>query len=460
MMAEKNNSNTKFAERKEVFRLAVRNLTRSKRRNVVLAIAIAFGFFVVTVIDGLTTGAVGNLEDEITELAGGTVLIGGYEKVPGETEGKYKLVNIIRDKNYITDVVNELHVDYKYCSRYTSSAGQLVFAGKKLLGTIYGRDFQQDKNLVESFKLKEGSLDDIYDENAIVMSEEMAEGLNVQLGDTVMYNTETIYGQMEFGEFVVKAIIKGNSFMSGMIAYANIETVNKLVGIPEGGYSTFTIFLNRKNLQDIVAQLIEEKIRADGVNVSSRMEAIRTNPSNIGRGIDKQFIGDDIVWDGVKYGVISLNDQIQAMKTVMNVIHIITFVILLVILLIVMVGIANTYRMVLLERIREIGTMRALGMSGKSTGRVFTTEALILSIIGAIAGLLVGIVFMMLLGIPSINNPSVQMFLYKSHLSFKLSFGTILLQFILMIFMTAVAVHGSAKKASKMQPAEALRTVK
>lgn len=145
MMAEKNNSNTKFAERKEVFRLAVRNLTRSKRRNVVLAIAIAFGFFVVTVIDGLTTGAVGNLEDEITELAGGTVLIGGYEKVPGETEGKYKLVNIIRDKNYITDVVNDLHVDYKYCSRYTSSAGQLVLQEKNFLEQFMAATFSRIK---------------------------------------------------------------------------------------------------------------------------------------------------------------------------------------------------------------------------------------------------------------------------------------------------------------------------
>lgn len=450
----------RFAERFEVFRLAIRNLTRNKRRNLVLAIAIAFGFFVVTVIDGLTTGAVGNLEDEITELAGGTVMIAGYEKVPGESEGKYQLVNIIRDKEYISSIIDELNIDYKYFSRYTASAGQLIFSGKKILGTVYGRDFAQDKNLIDSFKILEGSLEDIYDENAIVMSEQMAEALNIQLGDTVMYKATTIYGQLEFGEFVLKAIIKGNSFMSGMIAYANIETINKLVSIPEGGYSTFTIFLNNKNLQNVVAQSIEEKIREDGINVSSRAQAALTNPSNIGRGIDKQFVGNDIVWDGVKYGVESLNDEIPAMKTVLYVIHVITFVILLVILLIVMVGISNTYRMVLLERIREIGTMRALGMTGKNTGRVFTTEALILSVFGAIAGLLVGIIFMILIGLPSIHNQAVQMFLYKSHMTFKLSLGTIILQFILMILMTTIAVSGSAKKAAKMQPAEALRTVK
>ena len=80
-------------------------------------------------------------------------------------------------------------------------------------------------------------------------------------------------------------------------------------------------------------------------------------------------------------------DEIPAIKTVLNVVHIVTTVILIVILLIVMVGVSNTYRMVLYERIREIGTMRALGMTGKDTGRVFTTEAVILCIIGAVLGL-------------------------------------------------------------------------
>mgnify|MGYP003502787602 FL=1 len=56
----------------KIFKLALRNLTRQKRRNVILAIAIAFGFFVVTTIDGLISGMVGNLEDCITELTGGS----------------------------------------------------------------------------------------------------------------------------------------------------------------------------------------------------------------------------------------------------------------------------------------------------------------------------------------------------------------------------------------------------
>ena len=77
--------------------LALRNLTRNKRRNAILAVAIAFGFFVVTAIDGLTSGMVGNLENQITQLVGGNVVVQGLEWLPPETAGgKAKLVNIVR----------------------------------------------------------------------------------------------------------------------------------------------------------------------------------------------------------------------------------------------------------------------------------------------------------------------------------------------------------------------------
>jgi len=115
---------------------------------------------------------------------------------------------------------------------------------------------------------------------------------------------------------------------------------------------------------------------------------------------------------------------------------------------------------VLYERIREIGTMRAIGMTGNDTGRMFTTEAVILCIIGGIAGLVMGIALMLALGTIHIENEAVQMFLKAGHMTFTLSPVSIIIQYVLMILLTTFAVHGTAKKASRMSPAEALRTVK
>lgn len=47
---------------KSTIRMALRNLSRQKRRSFMLALAIGFGFLVVTAIDGLAGGAVKCLE--------------------------------------------------------------------------------------------------------------------------------------------------------------------------------------------------------------------------------------------------------------------------------------------------------------------------------------------------------------------------------------------------------------
>ena len=125
-----------------------------------------------------------------------------------------------------------------------------------------------------------------------------------------------------------------------------------------------------------------------------------------------------------------------------------------------MVGVANTYRMVLYERIREIGTMRALGMTGRDTKKVFTSEAVILCVIGAVIGLILAIIAMAIVHTIPVSNEALSFFLQKGHFSFTVSVGTIILQYILLIVLTSLAVRGSAKKAAQLSPAEALRTIK
>ena len=445
----------------KILKLSFRNLTRQKRRNIILVIAIAFGFFIVTSIDGLTTGTIGNLEDLIAQLEGGTVLISGYEKIQPLHEGENaQLVNIIRDKEYISSLIEKSGINYTSISRFTSSSGQIVFNGKKILCTMYGRELDTDRELRDSFTIIEGSKEAMMEENAIIITDSMAKTLNVQLGDSVFFTTTTIYGQNTVGEFIVKAIVKGNNFFSGMTAYAPIKEINTLLDIGEDGYSTCTLYLANKNDQEKVALNIEEMIRSDGVPVSDRMAAKSVDEGSVSSEITKQFTDDSIMWEGIKYQIKTINDVVPLIKTVINVVHTVTTIILVIILIIVMIGISNTYRMILYERIREIGTMRALGMGGRDTGAVFTSEALILSVTGACVGLVLSIVFMCIICSFGIHSESLGMFLHNGHLSFKLSPVTIIVQYALMIVLTVIAVSGTAHKASRMSPAEALRTVK
>lgn len=445
--------------------LALRNLTRNKRRNAILAIAIAFGFFVVTAIEGLTTGMVGNLENQITQLIGGNVLIRGVEYIkPSTPGGKASTANIMRNKNYIKNIVDESKIPYEYCSLFTDSYGSIIFSGKKNTILLYGRDLK-DKRLNDSFQFVSGGINtDI--KNGIIISDKTASALNLQVGDNILYSTTTVYGQNTFADMTVTGILKSSGFFSTIQSYADIEDVNELLEMPAGGYSLFSVYLKNKKQQTLLANFIEERISKDhesnpDVSVTSRAEAMRTNPKNISAGLRKQVNPNKkYEWQGVKYMSTTFYDQVPQIETVLNIVHIITTVILIVILLIVMVGVSNTYRMVLYERIREIGTMRALGMSGKDTRRIFTNEAVILCIIGAIAGLIIATIVMTIVHFIPIANESLSFFLKKGHFTFKLSIVSIIIQYLILIILTTFAVRGSAKQAAKMNPAEALRTVK
>jgi len=451
---------------KNSINFSLKNLTRQKRRNAVLVIAIAFGFFVVTAIDGLTSGIVSNLEEQIAQLMGGNVLTEGLEWKNPETEGgKASLINIVRDRDYMKKIVDECNIKYDYYSCFTMSGGQIIFNGKKSMIQLYGRDLTE-KEFQKTLQLRSGKADSSVP-NGIVISDKVADSMNLQVGDQVIYTTNTVYGQNAVADLTIMGIMKSNSFINTMQSYCDIEDLNRIVEMPEGSYSLFSLYLPDENQQTKAAVAIEERIRQDAeknpdINVTDRKLAMQTNPTNIGWGIEKQVDSSkpENEWQGTKYVVETLYDEIPQIKTVMNIVHMVATIILLVILLIVMIGVANTYRMVLYERIREIGTMRALGMDSKDTKKVFTSEAVILCVLGAMLGLIIAIIVMSIVRMIPISNEALSLFLQNGHFSFKVSIGTVILQYILLIVLTSLAVRGSAKQAASLSPAAALRTVK
>src|SRR5690606_24259833 len=67
-----------------------------------------------------------------------------------------------------------------------------------------------------------------------------------------------------------------------------------------------------------------------------------------------------------------------------------TSIILLLVFVIAAVGISNTMLMVIFERTKEMGTLRAIGMRNRDIGLMFLVEAGGIGFIGSVAGLAFG----------------------------------------------------------------------
>ena len=444
----------------KTLKLSLKNLTRQKRRSATLAIAIAFGFMIVTLFDTFVSGVVSNFENQFTQLFGGTVLIQGLKKLPPEAGQKNSsLIHVMEDKGYLQQIVDKSKIKYSNLNHYSNTSATMIFEGNTSNAVVYGRDLT-DKNLIDALQIIEGNKDEFTLPNSIILTDKTAEALNVHINDTIIFKTTTIYGQNTVEDFIVRGIYKGNSFLGTLMAYTNIEDLNRVIELPEGGYTTFTVYLENKNDQYKLAQFIEEEIRKNGKPVTERALAVETNPANIGKGIEKQLTPEEIQWDGIKYAIETIYDELPFLSYVFFYVHAITLTILLVILLIVMVGIANTYKMVLYERIKEIGTMRALGTERKYVKRIFKNEATLLCLIGAVVGMLMAFFIGYSVSQITIESEILSFFLYKNHFTFKVSVFSIILQYALLIILTRLSVLRVASKASKMSPAEALSTVK
>jgi putative ABC transport system permease protein len=123
------------------------------------------------------------------------------------------------------------------------------------------------------------------------------------------------------------------------------------------------------------------------------------------------------------------------------------YVLLALAVLVSLFGIANTLALSIHERTRELGMLRAIGMSRRQVRTMIRYEAVITALIGAILGMILGLIFATLMAEPLKDE------------GFTLSYpvGSLLLLLVFAAIAGVLAAIGPARRASRLDVLEALQ---
>ncbi len=117
-------------------------------------------------------------------------------------------------------------------------------------------------------------------------------------------------------------------------------------------------------------------------------------------------------------------------------------------------GIVNTMYISVLQRTREIGLLKALGMRSPDVGRLFRFEAAWIGFLGAVIGSVLAVITGVLLN-PWINE---QLELGEGNFLLMFELAQIIALIAILIIISILAGWLPSRKAAKLDPIEALRT--
>lgn len=174
--------------------------------------------------------------------------------------------------------------------------------------------------------------------------------------------------------------------------------------------------------------------------------------ASVKNGVDPAVVKQALIDKG--YGAQTAKDLQGLLFTIVNVLQGIVFGFGILALITSVFGIINTQYISVLERTREIGLMKALGMRGGHVSRLFQFEAAWIGLLGGV----IGAVFAVLAGL--ILNPWITDMLTLGEGNYLLIFQPlyITLLIIVLVIVAMLAGYFPARRAAKLDPIEALRT--
>lgn len=314
----------------------LKNPFRRKNSAILAIVGIAIGIVVIVALGGITDGLIDTFEE--------TIHAGGADfSISGKETGDSAYGTNTIDANWTEKIANVSGVDKAYAIYVV-----LTSVGDDYMNTLIGIDPSGSE--LADISIKDGRM---FEDNTseAILGEIYADDNNYSVGDNIVINGE---------DFEVVGIYQtGDQNMAGGV-FTSISKVGELMD-DEDSISNIYVKVNKGEDPQTVADRIDAMYGENITTVTSVME-------------------------------------MGQMADMLNMLQASTWAISLLAIVVGGLGIINTMLMSVFERTREIGVLKAVGWSNKKILTMIVGESLVITVVSAIIGSLIGFGACTLLG--------------------------------------------------------------
>ncbi|MEK7439049.1 MAG: ABC transporter permease [Pseudomonadota bacterium] len=284
----------------------------------------------------------------------------------------------------------------------------------------------------------------------ILVPQLLARGMKVKVGDTIVLVATNRDGSVNGKTFTVRGIVESVTGPSGRDGFIQIDDARELLRMKEAEVSEIAIRLkNPAQLNQVYAQLSKELSGTAGKGGNAGTAATANQSGNAGpAGTAGKGGGNG---GGLEVHTWA---QLSPFASIARMIDLLTLFIKIMLVSIVLVSVMNVMIMAVYERIREIGTISAIGTPPRKILSLFLAEGLLLGVGGTALGTAIALAAIYALNIWKITFNFGQS--KGLILSPAIGAADVLIVAAMVVIVALLASLQPAWKASRMDPVTAL----
>jgi len=409
-----------------LLKIAIRNLSRYKRRTLLTASLITIGVVFVLGYIAVAGSFKNMMIAQITDSSLGHVQVHrrGYmaavESLPLNMNLMPRPYGILEEKLKTLPEVQAYSPRIRFGGMFSTFVETTSI---RLNGVYPDREFQAVPLLPTRIIQGEKHLN----RGEILVPELLAMGMKVKPGDTVVIVTTNKDGSVNGMQFKVAGILESAQGPGGRDGYVHIEDAMQLLRMPSLEVSEVAVRLK---------DFSQEKAFTE----------------KLGR-----LLGSELNPKGMPIFEVHSWEKLTPFYNIARMIDIMTIFIKVMLIAVVLVSVMNVMLMAVYERVREIGTIAAIGTSPKKILSMFVLEGLSLGALGVVLGNLIGLAIILVLNLVGVSFD----FGRQKGLILKATIAPVdvLLVSTIVVLIAVLASLQPALKASRMEPIQALRHV-